>query len=480
MDLDVVRRNADLLPEAPRKVKALVRNLMTLGPLMKRHDPAEVDWLDLFFGQLLRLESPSLIESFLTNGNAGLIEVEAYQPKHADQPPFEKRLEEAIKDCGILDQNVRSRLLKVISAWVQRRAWIGGKHFGYYAGFGSIHRDITEGEFQNLLQAYLTSRDFDALALQLNEHAAHVSSPLADVAQEFLKILIEMRSASLAAAADSEMESDAVGHLAAAHEYLNLVEVILDHPASAFCQSSAFRRTVIQSVAAQVLMWMHFHRTVYRETRLEERRFLLSLASRDVVTGFDWLELLIWDSSLFISEEAQQAAEELNWELLKIVHDRVVDEALEVVRSESGHLEINGPKASRASRFCFFDRKSPLWSDAGRQQLFDVLAQAAVISVVRQNASELLRCLAWSHPAPGLFGDREEFAEILKLPGVARALWAAACAQPAQYRFQQRLIEMRDATVKIGIAEDELLVPHWLTGRCQEMKMRPPAGPIQS
>jgi hypothetical protein len=58
MNLSVVEQNSDLLPETPRKLKALLRNLLTLGPQMRRHDPAEIQWIDFFMGQLVRLESP--------------------------------------------------------------------------------------------------------------------------------------------------------------------------------------------------------------------------------------------------------------------------------------------------------------------------------------------------------------------------------------------------------------------------------------
>ena len=81
MNLEVVEQNADLLPETPRKLKALLRNLMTIGPQMRRHDSAEVQWIDLFVGQLVRLESPGFMEDFLGKDNEGLVQVGAYLRK---------------------------------------------------------------------------------------------------------------------------------------------------------------------------------------------------------------------------------------------------------------------------------------------------------------------------------------------------------------------------------------------------------------
>ena len=99
-----------------------------------------------------------------------------------------------------------------------------------------------------------------------------------------------------------------------------------------------------------------------------------------------------------------------------------------------------------------------------------VLEQAKDSRAVRMNASELMSCLSWSRPRPGFAGNKEEHETILRLPGVAMALWTASTAQRVHYRFQQRLIEMRSAVLKIGINEDQLPIPAWLTERIDELR----------
>ena len=79
------------------------------------------------------------------------------------------------------------------------------KNFAYYAGFGSTHRDITQREFDGLVQGYRELRDLDALKAQLAAHAARVDSPQSDVVQEFLQIVLETRDTYLSEAADAEI-----------------------------------------------------------------------------------------------------------------------------------------------------------------------------------------------------------------------------------------------------------------------------------
>src|ERR1035437_3526228 len=138
----------------------------------------------------------------------------------------------AIKDSGAIDAALLPRLTKLLKLWSERRVFVGGKNLGYYAGFGSIHRDITQREFKEVIRGYRESRDRGALEAQLVEHAALVASPATDVAQEFLRIVLEARGEYLENAADTEMESDTIEVLARAHECLELIGSVLEHPTS--------------------------------------------------------------------------------------------------------------------------------------------------------------------------------------------------------------------------------------------------------
>ncbi len=264
MNVEVIEQNSDLLPETPRKLKTLLRNLMTLGPSMKRHDPSEVQWVDFLLGQLVRLESPGFMDDFLNNGNDVLIQVGAYLPTKPDQPSHEKRIELAIRGCGAVDEVLRSRLTKLLSIWSERRAFVGMKNFAYYAGFGETHRDITQREFDGLVQSYGELHDLDVLNTQLTAHAARVGSPKVDIVQEFMRIVLETRDAYLSEAADAEIEVDTTKFLTLAHECLELLGRVLQAPVSLFNLTPALIHSLVQGITGQALKWIHLFRLSWK------------------------------------------------------------------------------------------------------------------------------------------------------------------------------------------------------------------------
>ncbi len=470
MDVEVVEQNSDLLPETPRKLKALLRNLMTLAPRIRRHDPAEVQWTDLFLGQLIRVEAPGFMENFLKDDNEGLVQIRAYLPRRKDEPPYQEKIDSAVKVSGVLGDAVRDRVTKILAAWSERRAFMGSKNFTYYATFGSTCIEITYREFETLIDVYGRHHDRNALDTQLINHARLITSPVRDVAEGFLQLAVETRNERLEMAADAEREPDTTEFLSQAGVLADLVGTILATPAPPFDLKPAFRGTLIQSLVAQALRWIHFDRGVHMKARQQERAMLIGLANQDTLSGLDWLEFLTpWkDSTLYGSAEGRVSGAQLVADLISLVQDRVKEETLQLF-SKGRPLQFDGPKVTAAVRFCFFDPKSPLWEQPGLQQFFDVLATAARNAKVWENASELLARLSWSRPRAGSGGNKENWEEILRLPGVAKALWTASTAQRLHYRFQQRLLETRTALLRMKIPPDQLQIPEWLAEREREL-----------
>ena len=152
------------------------------------------------------------------------------------------------------------------------------------------------------------------------------------------------------------------------------------------------------------------------KARQQERAMLIALANQDILSGLDWLEFLTpWrDSTLYGSAEGRISGTQLVTDLIRLVQDRVKEEALQLFSKGSSALQFDGPKVTAAMRFCFFDSKSPLWAQPELQQFFDVLATADRNARVWENASELLARLSWSRPRAGSGGNKEDWVEILR------------------------------------------------------------------
>jgi hypothetical protein len=469
MNIEVLEQNADLLPDTPRRLKMLIRNLMTLASQVKRHDASEIQWFDFLMGQLLRVEAPGFLDGFLMGENVELLQIGAFLPRKQGGPSFDERLATAVEKSGILETAIQSRLLRLLRVWGERRAFEGSKNFTYYAGFGVTHREITQREFEDLIDGYREAQDRGSLETELAEHTARVNSPITEVAQEFLRLALEARAAYLEDAADAEVEADTIHFLAQAHDCLKILGDILEHPTSVFSLTREVGRSLMQQVVGQSLRWIHFDAPVYQATRCEERELLKVLAAGSLVPGLDWLDFLLpWsDPTLYLTGEGRIAAAALIDELLGIVESRVATEALDLFSKDG--LNLSSPRATNVARFCFFDPKSPVWQDAGRFRFFETLKGGVRNRAIRHNAFELLGCLSWSRLRDGFVGNPDEMTQVLLLPGVAEALWAASIAQQVQYRFQQQLIEVRRAVIDKGVEGDCLPIPEWLSRRVAEL-----------
>jgi predicted KAP-like P-loop ATPase len=56
---------ADLLPDNPRRLKALIRGIASLQPQISRHNEDELNWVDIWLAQLIRDESYPFFEKLL-------------------------------------------------------------------------------------------------------------------------------------------------------------------------------------------------------------------------------------------------------------------------------------------------------------------------------------------------------------------------------------------------------------------------------
>ena len=474
MDVSVVEQNSDVLPATPRKLKALLRNLMILGQRVRRHDPKEIQWLDVFFGQIIRLESPAFMDEFLKNGTP-IVQVEPYLSKGSGKPSFDKEVDAIVKDSDDTSQGLRSRLKSLLSTWSTRRGFGETKCLGYYAGFGNAHRDITQLEFENLVSEYRADGGRGSLDKALAVHATQVASPESDVVREFLQSVTQERAACLGNAADSEMESDAVEFLDRAREYLDLLRDVLGSPGTVFDLTPNFQRSLCESIIGQSFRWIHFDRSIYQEGRLKERAFLFWLSEQKLLKGLEWVEFLLpWEDSSLYPTGGASAARALTGELLQREQSRIVQEALEWLSNGNAAREFYGPKPGRAVRFCFFGASSPLWADYARREFFGALNAASQNRTLRNNAFELLSCLSWA-PQTGFGGNQNEHKQILLTPGVSAALCKASTAQRVSYRFQQRLLDIRRAILQIGIEPAELEIPEWMEDRAKEAATAAPA-----
>lgn len=168
VDTNAIDQVEDLLPQNPRTLKMLVRNLAVLKPEVLRHDTDELNWTDILMAQLIKLESPVFFDRLLRDevleDQTGIVYAVGQQLGNRTQnaDPNEK-LKEHLDEWKITGPDSREYLIRLIEA-VRAR---GSMHFRYQAEFASRPHRITWKEFRAVFAPWRTTQSL----LQVQEWA---------------------------------------------------------------------------------------------------------------------------------------------------------------------------------------------------------------------------------------------------------------------------------------------------------------------
>ena len=471
MDLKVIEDNAEVLPSNPRLLKTLVRNLLSLSGLARRHNHDEFQWPDFFFGQIVKLESPTFLRQFLAvEGNAELIQTGiALGVAKTKSTSLEEKIETAVEPFVGKDDRLRKRLVAVLAAWHRRRGFSPLRHLRYYAEFGIHYPDLTWTELNSFMEEFRNTGRVDALEEAVSRQAeAHHTAP-SDIFGQLLKLAMDDRQIQLSAVAEALTEIDMQEGLDAAEELLHVVGAILTkQPRAGALTSEAVQRTVEQ-LLAQSFRWIHFDADQYKVSRRQEESLLKQLIRLPLIAPKEWLEALLpFDDATSYITGGYQNAVALIRELRKDMDSDLIDAALKFLDRPDAYIGFFRPKA-RADHYLFFSSESPLWTADGVQRLRSHLSGAAYSRALHQNAMELFGYLT-GHTRETYY-QPAELKTILLLPDVAASLWAAGTSRVLNYRMQHSLLTYRAGALQTGVDAGDLPIPPWLTDRATQMGM---------
>jgi hypothetical protein len=197
----------DLLPNSPRKVKALVRSLAALRPQIERHDPDELNWTDMWLAQMLRLESHAFVEKLLAGDaldrEAGtlyrLLKAPSRNRLEAEGQKKNESLTQLISDSGVDNSAAVNRLVKLMEAVRSRSSYM----FRYCCEMAIRPHAVTCKEFRLLFSSWTGDRRASLLADWIKQHASDSHADAADVEGELFESIVNKRQMCLSAAAES-------------------------------------------------------------------------------------------------------------------------------------------------------------------------------------------------------------------------------------------------------------------------------------
>jgi hypothetical protein len=134
----------DLLPANPRKLKSLIRSLISLESQISRHDSDELNWTDMWLAQMLRHESYAFVDLLLEGetleGVAGyLYSIKRKQAERDKNEDPYKQLKALLEQVAIKDPFVIERIISLVTACRSRAS----QHFGYMCKIATRPQSLT-------------------------------------------------------------------------------------------------------------------------------------------------------------------------------------------------------------------------------------------------------------------------------------------------------------------------------------------------
>ena len=333
----------DLLPNNPRRLKSLVRALSVLKTEVQRHDPDELNWVEIGIAHLIKLESPQLLDRLIEGKEIeeelGLAYYFAEQiAERADQNGRrDDQLHKLAEELGSDDEQ-RARLKKLIDALRARGSPAGGRSFRYQAQLASRPHKITWKEFKEVLGIWNGSNDPKSVSEWVSKQADRRCASVDEVAEELFESLVNFRDASLSRASEVMTIEEHEAEMAHAHSSLELIESLFKSGLTAVPCEEFRTPGNFKLLLDMAYKWIHFDANPSDvEARENEKAVLLNFDSAATGGAHSFLEVLKpWDVFDAGGPFAVEARARLRTELVNSLAPQAAEEILELFDSPRG------------------------------------------------------------------------------------------------------------------------------------------------
>jgi hypothetical protein len=188
--MDSVKEVQDLIPENPRKLKALVRGFRSIKTTIERHNPGEFSWTDVWLVQLLQQESHLLLqklgdeETFNQTIGVGFRLADSGRAGGNKEQITDERTAKLFE--GIEISPASQLRIKALLKAMRARSTFG---LQYVLGWSLRPPALTWKEFDSLLTRCDSDRAPSALGAALRNHAFQREDSDERVQQEFIGAL---------------------------------------------------------------------------------------------------------------------------------------------------------------------------------------------------------------------------------------------------------------------------------------------------
>jgi hypothetical protein len=437
----------DLLPGNPRRLKGLVRNMSALKTEVERHHPEELNWVDIWLAQLIRIESLPFFSYLLTGDvlehetGMGFVARQISAARQKEDDSLAASLREHIRKAGIEDESLRSRLEGLIEA-VRAR---GSSEFRYQAQIAWRPDVITGKEYQCFGERYDRMPEASTVNNWIAAHASSRGASYEVVAQGLFETMLKAREAELTIASDSRAESDHDSHIYLAGTILGRLQTFL-------LDANLVTPARFRLLFDQTAKWAGFFTMPTNEkARAAEKALLLRLVTETAMDVIDVLDTLTpWRGDYGMTGSGAKF-EDLLAECVAAIRERCEERTLALFDSPSGIHRLLEHGKLMGYKYCLWGKNSGFWqSRPQREKLFSKIGEAASNQIVYDNSVSLFEMLFMNYnidllsnvERSSMMGDREFVAVI----------WRAVTSKRIQFRLRS---EYRGAHRKLIAAGND-------------------------
>jgi hypothetical protein len=459
---DAMVSTLHLLPDNPRRIKALVRSLAMLKDEVARHGDAELDWSLIMFSALIRVESSNFLEAYVEEvfrvspGEPDRWLELAVDPKDAAKCRHEM-IEQSLNASDVSDQRMRERLKQICEAMREQHPYTLGVTFQYHSELLTRPHAMTWREFEQLLAI---EGERSASENWLRDHAARRQLEMDAVLDVLLRTLVNFYDARLEVASRDELLSEHDAEMVRASKGLVLLrDLIGGRVAASLVRKLIEERRHFEAFLEVAFKWAHFEKN--------ETDHVARIAERDTLV--EWLAAVGDEVLASLADLVKEhhdpfdepARAELKRHLLENVKERLAKLVMNKLSVSGGMHEFFDQNRHAAARWLLFDLEGPIWTGRGRERVSEILATASSNGTVQKNARRWLE-LACRAKTGGFKIDQATINAFMEAKDTVPVLWTAAVASPLQYRMLSDTRKLRTDLIEYGGGETRLPIPNWL------------------
>ncbi len=452
-----------------------------MQPQIVRHDPDELNWVDMWLAQMLRLESYPFFERLLKGDTldkeAGTLFQLLREPSRnklqEEGQDKNQNLKQLIKESGVGNPEVFQRLIQLIEATRSRSSL----KFRYVCELALRPHAVTWKEFRLLYATWAADRRGSVLADWIARHAVDRSVSTDDVDDELFEAIAVRRDECLSAAAESASIMEHQSHTDEAGILLQMSEQYL-------LDLDKLTAPRFRKLYGQASYWIGFRKNqndnVLRDQ--EETSLLKLLSSASPTLSIELLEVVnpqTWSPDI---DGAGTKRQELRDKCVAIAAPKAAREAITFLTREGGVQSLTERGRFAAVKHCFFRPDSPIWKPGLRDELFELVRRGREDFVIYTNVRDYFSLLT-SGLENGLDSiGRDDIAGVLSDEAFVRCLWETVTSRGVQYRMQINFLRARQSLIQNGIPEAALPLTDELQLRLKEEESRstqqPPSGSV--